>query len=101
MKNNFELKYSPEFLNDFENINNYIKYELNNVIAGDNLISKVEKEIKSRLKNPLGYQAYKTKAGNTYYRIYINNYIIFYTVSNNEMKVRRFIYAKRDLDKLI
>lgn len=50
MKNNFELKYSPEFLNDFENI---------------------------------------------------NNYIIFYTVSNNEMKVRRFIYAKRDLDKLI
>ena len=103
MKNNYTLKYSPEFLNDFNKIITYIKYELKNIIAGDNLISKVEKEIKNRLKNQTGYQAYKTKAQNTYFRIYIDNFIIFYTISelDKEMEIRRMIYGKRDLDKSI
>ena len=103
MKNNYTLKYSPEFLNDFYKIITYIKQELKNIMAGDNLILKVEKEIKKRQKNPEGYQEYKTKAENTYYRIYIDIFIIFYTISkqDKEMEIRRIIYGKRDLDKLI
>lgn len=101
MKNKFELKYSTEFYNDFYTINSYIRYKLKNVIASNNLLNKVEKEIKRRLQNPLGYEQYKTNAGNTYYRIYISNYIVFYTVTDNVMEIRRIIYSRRNFDKLM
>ena len=60
----------------------------------------MEKEIKNRSKNPLGYEKFISNAGNVYYRIYVNNYIIFYTVSEDVMKVRRIIYSKRNLNDL-
>lgn len=101
MKNNFELKYSPEFYNDFYSINFYIKYKLKNSIAAENLLKKVEKEIRRRLENPLGFEQYKTNAGNIYYRIYISNYIVFYTITDNVMEIRRIIYSKRDFENLI
>lgn len=101
MKNNFTLKYSLAFYEDFEKIISYIKDELENYIAANNLIDSVEKEIVNRLKNPLGYEKYITKAGNIYYRIYVKNYMIFYTVTNNVMEVRRITYSKRNLKKLI
>ena len=62
--NKYKLKYSPSFYNDFNNIIVYIKCELKNVIAADNLINKVEKEILHRLKNPSGYESFKTKEEN-------------------------------------
>lgn len=61
----------------------------------------MEKAIKRRVRSPLVYEQYKTNGGNIYYRIYINNYIVFYTVSNNVMEVRRIIYGKRNFNKFI
>ena len=101
MNNNFTLKYSLTFYEDFDKIISYIKYKLKNVIAVNNLMDAVEKEINDRLQNPLGYEKYNTKAGNVYYRIYIKNYMVFYTVTNNVMEIRRITYSKRDFDKLI
>lgn len=101
MSNKFELRYSLTFYNDLENIILYIKYELKNEIAANNLLDKVEKEINDRLKNPLAYEEYRTNEGYVYYRIYVKNYIIFYTVFNNAMEVRRIIYNKRSFQKLI
>lgn len=101
MNNNFTLKYSLTFYEDFEKIISYIKDELENYMAANHLIDSVEKEIVNRLKNPLGYEKYITKAGNIYYRIYVKNYMIFYTVTNNVMEVRRITYSKRNLKKLI
>lgn len=101
MINEFELKYSPTFYNDFNKIISYIENELENKIATNNLINKVEKEINYRLRNPLEYEKYRTRKGNIYYRIYINNYIIFYTVSENIMIVRRILYNKRNIKEFI
>lgn len=101
MKNNFTLKYSLTFYEDFEKIISYIRDELENYIAANNLIDSVEKEIFNRLQNPLVYEKYITKAGNVYYRIYVKKYMIFYTITNNIMEVRRITYSKRDLKKLI
>ena len=101
MNNNFTLRYSVIFYEDFNKIISYINDELKNKIAANNLINVVEKEINNRLQNPLGYEKYNTKAGNVYYRIYIKNYIVFYTVTDNVMEVRRITYSKRDLEKLI
>lgn len=99
--NSFKLEYSPEFYNDFDAINMYIKNVLKNGIAAENLLDKIEKEIIDRLSNPIVYEQYVTRAGNIYYRIYVNNYMVFYTVSGNIMKVRRIYYNKRDFEKLI
>ena len=101
MKNSYEIRYSYEFYNDFEKINSYIKYKLKNVIAANKLINRVEREIINRSNNPLDYEKFETNAGNIYYRIYIGNYIVFYTVSGNVMEVRRIIYNKRNFSKLI
>lgn len=101
MKNNFTLKYSLTFYEDFEKIISYLRDELENYIAASNLIDSIEKEIFNRLQNPLGYEKYITKVGNVYYRIYVKNYMIFYTVTNNVMEVRRITYSKRDLKNLI
>lgn len=101
MKNKYILKYSPEFYADINNIVIYIKYKLKNNIAAKNLISKVEKDIDKRSKNPESYEKYKTNANNIYYRIYINNYTIFYTVYQNVMEVRRIIYGRRNMEELV
>ena len=101
MKNNFSLKYSVSFYEDFDQIISYIKDELENVIVANNLIDAVEKAINKRLQNPLDYEKYNTKDGNIYYRIYIKNYMVFYTVTDNVMEIRRITYSKRNLEKLI
>lgn len=37
----------------------------------------------------------------TYYKIYVKNYIVFYTVKGDTMEVRRILYSRRNFDKLI
>ena len=43
----------------------------------------------------------KKKRKNTYYRIYVKNYTIFYTIKDNAMEVRRILSSRRNFDKLI
>ena len=101
MQNEFTIGYSPEFYNEISLIYSYIKYNLQNVIAAKRLIIEIEKQINYRLQNPLGYKQYKTYSDNIYYKIYINNYVIFYTVSGNTMIIRRIIYNRRNFDRLL
>ena len=69
----------------------------------DDLIKTVIKEIEKRSKNPESYEKYISikKKKSTYYRIYIRNYTIFYTVKNNIMEVRRILYSKRNFNNLV
>ena len=101
MTTNFDLRFSDNFYKDFSNIISYIKNELGNTIAAENLIEKVDIEINKRLSNPQDFQVFLTPNQNKYYRIYINNFIILYTVTNTDMIVRRIIYYKRNLDELL
>lgn len=101
MINKFELKYSLNFYNDINAIVSYIKNELNNIVAANNILNKIEKELLIRLQNPLNYEQYKTPSGKIYYKIYINNYIIFYTVNDNVMEVRRLLYKKRNFKEIL
>ncbi len=96
MENKFKIEYSPRFFKEIYNIDNYIRYKLKNEIAANNLTDAIEMEIKKRLEYPLDFEKYYTKAGNIYYKIYVNNYIIFYTMKNEIMNVRRIIYNKSD-----
>lgn len=101
MTNKFGIRYSVDFFEDLDAITSYIKNELKNAIVADRLIEKVEIAIEKRLENPISYEKYNTYGGYTYYKIYVDHYIIFYTVIENVMEIRNIKYHKRDFSKLI
>ena len=103
MKKKYKIIYLPLFYKDLEKITDYIKYQLKNRIAANNFVNKLEKEINQRAFNPNSYEEYisNKKRKNTYFRIYVDNYTVFYTVKDNTMEIRRILYSRRNFDKLI
>lgn len=99
----YRLRYLPLFYNDLEDTITYITYELKNPQAAFDLLDKVELEIKKRLPFAESFECFKSvhKRKNKYYRIYIDNFIIYYVVIDDDpndliMEVRRFLYNKRN-----
>lgn len=103
MNKKYEIKYSALFYKDLSNILHYIKYELQNPNASRLLLEEILKEIGNRSDNPESYEKYfsRKQRKNTYYRIYVKNYIIFYTVKENKMEIRRLLYQKRHFRELL
>lgn len=81
----------------------YISKTLNNPDAAAKLVDDTEKAIMERLEAPLAFAKYKSAKQRElpYYRINIRNFSVFYVVIDDVMEVRRFIYAKRDINSLI
>ena len=102
-KNKFIIKYTATFINQFNNITKYFIYKLKNKIAAENFYNEVINKIEKRSENPEGFEKYRSrrKRKNTYYRIYVKNYTIFYVVKNNTMEIRRILYSRRNFDNLI
>lgn len=101
MNNKFEIKYTELFYQDLMTILNYIKYELGNIQAANNLFDRIIEEVSSRACNPESYERYRSLNGNIYYRIYVKNYTIFYVVQDKIVEVRRILYGRRDINKFI
>lgn len=103
MNKKYTITYLPLFYKDMDKITKYIAKRLKNRIAADNLINEVIQKIEKRAYNPNGYEKYSSSTirKNTYYRLYIKNYIVFYIVKNNIMEVRRILYNKRNFNNLI
>lgn len=102
MKNNdYEIEYLPSFSNELNNILYYIASKLGNKVAAKKLASNVSSAILARSYSPDSFEVYKTNRRYTWYRIYVNNYTIFYTVTNNTMRVAHIIYSRRDFKNLI
>lgn len=103
MDKKYEVTYLPLFYKDLDEITDYIMYQLNNPIAANNLLDEINQVIESRAYNPKNYEKYDSARRRkvTYYRIYVKKYIIFYTVKNNTMEVRRILYGRRNFAKLL
>ena len=99
----FKLKFSETFSKDLEKNIRYIVNKLKNPIVAERLNQNIRIAINRRLENLIGYEPYrsKKKRENTYYRIYVRNYIIFYTVQDNEMIVRRMLFNKRNIKNML
>lgn len=103
MAKNFKVLYSPLFYADLDKITDYILYELKNESAAIELINNVEFAIKQCLADPLQAAIYQSlnERANPYRRIIVGNYLIFYVVMDNTMIVRRMLYGRRDLDRIL
>lgn len=103
MAKGYELRYSPLFYSDLDTITDYILYELKSPSAAAMLINDVESAIKRRLLNPLQASVYSslTERMHPYRRILVGNYLIFYVVVDDTMVVRRVLYGRRDLARIL
>ena len=103
MKNKYTIKYLPEFKQELRRILEYIKNDLKNEKAALNLANKIDKAIVKRSFNPMAFQEYHSlkERARKWYRIYVGNYVIFYVVIDEIMEVRRILYKRRNLEKIV
>lgn len=106
----YRLSYLPLFYDDLLETINYIAIKLENKQAAEELLSMTEDAIKKRLKAPESFEKHKSlkERKYSYYRIYVKSYIVFYVVIPDEnesnfatMEVRRFLYNRRNMKRLI
>ncbi len=100
---NLELRYSPLFYEDLDKITDYLLFELKNELAAKTLVNSVEAAIKNRLASPLSSAPYRSLGSrpHQYHRILVGNYLILYVVIDNVMIIRRMLYGRSDLDRIL
>lgn len=102
-KSKYTIQYLPSFDRELTEILYYITFVLENKSAAERLLNNIKIEIEKRSQNPKSYEIYKGKKKTKYdwYRIYINNYTIFYTVKDSIMEIAHLIYCRRKLDNIL
>ena len=103
MSKSFTLRFLPLFEQDLTEIADYISNTLHNPSAAERLVTDVEAAIQDRLANADAFEPFHSALEHPYpyYRIQVRNYSVFYVVIDNVMEVRRIVYSRRDLNKLI
>lgn len=97
------LQYSPEALNDLDEIWTYIFKELKNPIAAQNTVDGVMDAIEklkdfSEIGVPLSSV---TEIESDYRFLVCKNYLIFYYVNGEEVRVVRILYGGRDYLRIL
>ena len=102
-KKRYKLRILPLFEHDLNDATDYIAYRLHNPDAAERLIDAVEKAIYERLPLADAFEPYQgtREREYPYYWIGVNNYIVFYVVIDSVMEVRRILYRKRSMKKLL
>jgi len=103
MTKKYKLSFLPLFEEDLTEITDYISVNLHNLEAADRLVDDIEAEINKRMDAPLSFAPFHSAKHrpHPYYRINIRNFTVFYVVIEDTVEVRRVLYSKRDLDKLL
>ena len=104
----YRLSYLPLFYEDLDEKVTYIAEKLKNPKAANDLLDKVEAAIMERLPVAESFEPYHSvrKRKYSYYRIYVDNYIIYYVVIDDNpndlvMEVRRFLYNGQNQGKMV
>ncbi len=102
-KDKYVLRYLSLFETDLNGILDYIALNLRNLESANRLADKIEKAILKRLEYPLSFEWYQSnrKRKHPYYRIYVDNFVVYYVVIENIMEARRVLFKGRDAQKII
>lgn len=102
-KNKYNIKYLPSFDDELNEILYYISNKLKNKIAAEKLLENISGAIINRSINLSECVEYKSVKNRKYkwYKIYVKNYIVIYTLRNNTMEVAHIFYRKRNIEELI
>ena len=104
----YELRYLPIFYEDLDDKLSYIIDDLKNQQAANDLLDHVEKAILERSSSAESFEQYQSRRERKYpyYRIYVDQYIIYYVVIKDEqdtpiMEIRRFLHSKQNQHKIV
>lgn len=99
----FSLRYIPKFADDLDRIVDYISLNLHSPESAMKLLKKIESAIEERTNCPLAFEPFQSNRKRKYlfYRIYVDNFTIYYVVIDNVMEIRRILYNRRDAEKII
>jgi hypothetical protein len=103
----YVLRYTPQYEQDLVRKLDYITYELNNPEAANALFEAADKAILDRLDCAESFEPFHSRKNrkHLYYRIYVNNFEIFYVVREEDgikyMELRRFLYQGEDKRKKV
>ena len=104
----YRLSYLPLFYEDLDEKITYIAEKLKNPKAANDLLDKVESAIMERLPVAESFEPYHSvrERRYSYYRIYVDNYIIYYVVIDDDpndliMEVRRFLYNGQNRNNMV
>lgn len=104
----YRLRYLPLFYEDLEEKVTYIAEKLKNPKAANDLLDKVEAVIMERLPMAESFEPYHSvrERKYVYYRIYVDNYVIYYVVIDDNpkdliMEVRRFLYHGQNRGNMV
>lgn len=104
----YRLSYLPLFYEDLDEKVTYIAEKLKNPKAANDLLDKVESAIMERLPLAESFEPYHSvrERRYSYYRIYVDNYIIYYVVIDDNpndllMEVRRFLYNGQNQGNMV
>ena len=104
----YTLRYLPLFYKDLEATIVYIAEEVHNEKASKDLLDEVERAILERQPVAESFEPYHSLRERCYpyYRIYVKNFVIYYVVIDDKgedkiMEVRRFLYHKQDVKRLL
>ena len=108
LRKKYRLSYLPLFYEDLDEKVTYIAEKLKNPKAANDLLDKVEAAIMERLPVAESFEQYRSvrERRYAYYRIYVDNYIIYYVVIDDDpndlvMEVRRFLYNGQNREKFV
>jgi len=98
----YSLRYLPRYEQDLNEIVDYIVFKLHNPEGAINLVKRIENAILERLNCPLSFEPFQSirKRKNPYYRIYVDNFTVYYVVIKDVMEVRKLLYSSRDAGEL-
>ena len=102
-KHSYKIEYLPSFDKELDDILYYITYKLKNKKAAERLLDKVNHAIIARSITPGEFGSYQSMKNRKYnwFRIYVGNYTIFYTLINDIMRIAHILYSRRNIEKLI
>ena len=104
----YRLSYLPLFYDDLDEKVTYIAEKLKNPKAANDLLDKVESAVMEQLPMAESFEPYHSvrERRYSYYRIYVDNYIIYYVVIDDDpkdlvMEIRRFLYNGQNRDNMV
>ena len=99
----YKLEFLSDFNDDLTHTITYISETLGNPQAATRFLNEVQTAIRKRLQMPLSFEPIHSKRDHqgAYYRIYVGNYVVYYIVEDDTMKVMRLVYGARDKDRYL
>ena len=91
--------YTGQFWDDVANTIRYITFKLRNPQAAQALKDKLQSDIERMVGLPLELKPYfiDEVTKDTYYPLYVGNFIAFFVIVGDTFEFRRFLYSRRNL----